>query len=190
VGSGEDVLPIKVLQKSGWEFREWDSGAAGEKKYKPGWIATEPGAVLRIELDTDFGPEQQAEGQKLGSKGQLLVQLTYLTSYEHMGTARASCVEGCSCQEATVDAHDPKEHHSVPRVLHLPVTPSSRCVVQLEVLPESGSGEHKFKLMQAVVSTLRDVSGELAALGRLAEEEAVPVAAAARARRRRLRRRQ
>jgi len=50
------------------------------------------------------------------------------------------------------------EHMGVAR------TPSSRCVVQLEVLPESKSGEHKFKLMQAVVSTLRDVSEELAAL--------------------------
>jgi hypothetical protein len=170
VGSGEDVLPIKVLRSDGWEFREWDGGAAGEKKYKPGWIATAAGAVLRVELDTDFGAEQQLLQQGLGEKGQLQVQLTYLTSYEHMGKARASCVEGCTCNPAVLDAHAPKEHHSVPKVLKLPTTASRRCVVQLEVLLESGSGEHKFKLMQAVVSTLMDVSGELAALGRLSEE--------------------
>ena len=154
VGSGEEVMSLQVLQSDGWEFVEYDGGAdAGEKKYKPGWIATEPGAVLRIELDTHFA----------GAKS-VLVQLTYLTSYEHMGTARASCVEGCSCQEATVNALVKGEHHSVPKVHALHATPSSRCVVQLEVLAESGSGENKFKLLQVVVSTSQDASKRLAEL--------------------------
>jgi hypothetical protein len=166
VGSGEEVMPLQVLQSDGWEFSEWDGGATGERKYKPGWIATTPGAVLRLELDTAFP----------GAKA-VLVQLTYLTSYEHMGQARASCVEGCACKEALLDALSKDEHHSVPKVLKLPTTASRRCVVQLEVLLESGSGEHKFKLMQAVVSTNQDVSQRLAELARAAAAPAAQLPA-------------
>jgi hypothetical protein len=155
-GSAEQVAPLQLLQSQGWEFREYDDRSdAGEKKYKPGWIATQPGAVLRVAVATDFP-----------GAGNATVQLSYLSSYEHMGRARASCVEGCRCEAGEIEALNTAERHSVPRVHVLLATRARRCVVQLEVLPESGSGQHKFKLMQVVVSTSLDVTQRLGALQR------------------------
>jgi len=110
-----------------------------EKKYKPGWVATVPGAILHLQIDTLFS------GTPTDERPQVFV--TYLQSYEHMGTASISCVSGCECEAATVDANLPTEQASVPKHAELRVTQSSLCVLSVEVLPETTSGENKFKII-------------------------------------------
>jgi hypothetical protein len=93
-----------------------------------------------------------------------------------MGRARLSCAGGCACAPAEVDAHH-KERTSVAATAVLPVWPAPggdassnslesssssgggaaaaaeqlrRCVVRVEVLRGTSSGEHKFKLLQVV----------------------------------------
>jgi hypothetical protein len=95
--------------------------------------------------------------------------VAYLTSYEHMGRAWLSCAAGCSCAPQEVDGHH-HERTSVSAIAVLPLAPAppaapstlaggragsgaagmGRCVLRVEVLPESSSGEFKFKVIQVV----------------------------------------
>ena len=84
--------------------------------------------------------------------GQLVV--TYLSSYEGMGTARVHCVSGCTCSPVDLDGHrgnrQRQRHVSVwkshvvdgvkldPRV--------AVCVIGINVLNQTASGGFKFKL--------------------------------------------
>lgn len=70
---------------------------------------------------------------------------TNIQSYEHMGKALFSCVSGCTCSNVTVDGHH-KVPASVSAAVHVGITPARSCVVQSEVLEETSSGEHKFKV--------------------------------------------
>ncbi len=145
VGSyGLDVAqPINVVRADGWAYFEVDGGKA-----KPGWIATRPGSLLWMSVDTDFGAPNATKS----------IALIYLLSHQHMGRAEVSCVDGCDCTKTVLDAHDAKDHHSVPTLHDFPISTRdapgrSLCVMQLEVLGESSSGENKFKVMQLVVKT-------------------------------------
>ena len=97
------------------------------------------------------------------------MRLKYLTSFEHMGRARVSCVgSGCACSPLTVDAHVPTSpgarNETIWRRVGLQVVVRSQaqpqvtsrqraheCSMRLRVLPETSSGEHKFKLSLATV---------------------------------------
>ncbi len=76
--SGESLKSL-VVHSQGWEWR--DEGRPG--KPKVGYVATSPGAVLRLRVDTD------RSGDTSGAGGATVpVYLQHLCSYEHMGKAR------------------------------------------------------------------------------------------------------
>ncbi|KDD72119.1 hypothetical protein H632_c3839p0, partial [Helicosporidium sp. ATCC 50920] len=80
-----------------------------------------------------------------------IVSLLYLKSYQHMGQARVECVKGCTCAPTVVDAH-----HGTPAsqtYLHtFEASPHKDCRIRVTVLEGSNSGEHKFKVIGAVLS--------------------------------------
>jgi hypothetical protein len=82
---------------------------------------------------------------------QILVELAHLRSYEHMGRARIKCESGCTCEDLIMEAHQ-TDRNSQTFLQHVYVSQASQCVVSVTVLPESSSGEHKFKVMGAMVS--------------------------------------
>jgi hypothetical protein len=54
---------------------------------------------------------------------QVLVELAYLKSYEHMGKVRLVCEAGCTCQPLELDAH----HQDRTSLTHLQVGAACRC---------------------------------------------------------------
>ena len=157
---------INVVKAEGWAHVEVEGG-----KLKPGWVSTAPGSLLWMAVDMDFGHPSDPH----------FITLTFLTSHEHMGQAAVTCVSGCNCSRGMIDGHISTHKHSIPKIHDFRVRAlgsrsstattttdsiSSRqgsnapapCVVQLEVLPDTGSGEHKVKLIQLAIKTWANVS--------------------------------
>lgn len=147
---------LPVTSSNGWDFIDMEHG-----KRKPGWISHKPGSILKMSVEI----ENVLPGipQSLG--------LTYLKSYEHMGSAALSCHEGCRCQETTLDGHESHHRHSVSEMTEINLMgfgPGSAlsmssgnktaCEIQVEVLGSSNSGGHKFKVMQLAVITKVNIS--------------------------------
>ena len=84
------------------------------------------------------------------------MELAHLKSYEHMGRANLTCLRGCTCQPLLLEAHH-AERSSQTYLQHVYVTQSPECVVELTVLPETSSGEHKFKVIAIMVSEVAGV---------------------------------
>jgi hypothetical protein len=92
----------------------------------------------------------------------VLLQLAHLKSYEHMGQARIACAKGCTCNATTLDAHH--SDRTSQTFLHgVMVSQAPQCVVSITVLPETHSGEHKFKVTGAMVS---EVAGDTVGMDR------------------------
>ncbi|GIL63834.1 hypothetical protein Vafri_17825 [Volvox africanus] len=120
-------------------------------KPKPGYVATQPGSRLQLRVNTD----RSAVGSP--PDGMVHVYLHHLRSYEHMGMASISCVSGCSCQEVAVDALI-QDRVSQVYLAGLTATQSPDCIIQVKVLEQTNSGEHKFKVSGVVVA---EVAGKL-----------------------------
>ncbi len=142
--AGADTMSrLKVLDKTGWEFIEYQMHGV-EKKFKPGWVSTTPGSVLRMQVDTSFA------GVDATTNSSLIV--LFLTSYEHMGQAELRCTKNCACEGGKMDGHRGTEQRiSVAHPQTFPVTQHDQCVLELSVLPETNSGEHKFKMIMLSV---------------------------------------
>ena len=86
------------------------------------------------------------------------IYIGYLTSYEGLGTARISCVRGCSCEAITLDGHVRQRRNvslhatSLPVVLNFSQAP---CVLRAVVLKATHSGGHKFKLTALTLASPR-----------------------------------
>lgn len=80
--------------------------------------------------------------------------LIHLRSYQHMGQARVSCVAGCACEASVVESHHPQEHASQLSLHEVEVSQSAQCVVELEVLSTTVSGEHKVKFTGFALSEM------------------------------------
>jgi hypothetical protein len=144
-GTGnEGALRLDVIGGEGFQF--FLNTTNGSAKRKPGWVATKPGASMDVAVNTLF----MSGGQAVGDVD---VVLTYLRSYEHMGQANVTCIAGCTCAGARVDAHR-TEHVSVAELVMLRVTPAERCVVRVLVSADTSSGEHKFKVLQLAARAL------------------------------------
>ena len=158
----ESSPEINVVKAEGWIYVETDGG-----KPKPGWVSTIPGSELWMAIDTDF--------DRLTDH---IVSMSLLSSYEHMGQAEVACISGCRCDTSRIDGHVPDHKHSIPKLHAFRLfqyhpgsnghsdnssssTGSSRCVIQVKVLQESGSGEHKVKVMQLAIMTMVNVSSAL-----------------------------
>eukprot|EP00197_Chlamydomonas_leiostraca_P000253 CAMPEP_0202886252 /NCGR_PEP_ID=MMETSP1391-20130828/42080_1 /ASSEMBLY_ACC=CAM_ASM_000867 /TAXON_ID=1034604 /ORGANISM="Chlamydomonas leiostraca, Strain SAG 11-49" /LENGTH=649 /DNA_ID=CAMNT_0049569521 /DNA_START=113 /DNA_END=2062 /DNA_ORIENTATION=- len=135
-----------VVKAEGWRFSETQTSGA-KRKHKPGWVASGPGSVIRIRLNTKFTFTEDTSNKTT-------VTVTYLRSYEHMGRAKAECISGCKCASQTIDALDSSHRVSVMATFDLVTAPPvDSCTIQVMVLKESSRKEHKFKIVQVMAKT-------------------------------------
>lgn len=81
------------------------------------------------------------------------------------GTARLTCVEGCECEPQEINAHDPSERVSIEATHVVNVTQAERCLVEIRVVKNTTSTEHKFKLLGLGVRAPGDALEGRMALG-------------------------
>ena len=125
---------------------------------KPGLVALSAGSTVELHLDTRAASIGSTAAQQLdaGVTGQHVafvettghvpfVEIGYLTSYEHMGMATASCVAGCECETLSLDAHT-TQHASITRSVTMWPSEHAACTLRVRVQNATRSGEHKFKL--------------------------------------------
>ena len=149
---------IHVVKAEDWTYVETDGGKA-----KPGWVSTVPGSVLWMAVNTTFGKKDDTH----------FINLFLLSSYEHMGQAEVTCVSGCKCEASKINGHIPNHKHSVPMQHEFRLSEddgsgenygtanSPICVIQLKVLPESSSGEHKIKVIQLAIKVIINATSSL-----------------------------
>jgi hypothetical protein len=127
---------------------------ADEHRGKPGFIANESGSQLRLRLRL---PRMASRGNGRGGASNATVHLGYLSSYENMGVASASCLSGCVCGRLILDGHrtgrrvsleelSPPLEVSRARPEANASSSSWACTLAIEVLPQTSSGLHKVKL--------------------------------------------
>lgn len=118
---------------------------AQRRKISDGIVALRMGAVARFEVDTFLGPVDS------------VIRLEHLVSYERMGVVQLSCAHGCTCETHSIDAHrngevrDQSIYENHEFAVTSAATRQQPCELQLEVLKETSSGGHKFKVRQIVV---------------------------------------
>ncbi len=78
-----------------------------------------------------------------------------------MGIAAVSCISGCKCSSFQFDGHTPNSHDSTPEIKGFHVTPHEQCLLEVLILDQTHSGEHKVKLLQVSVLSWVDVSKKL-----------------------------
>lgn len=81
----------------------------------------------------------------------MVVMVGYLKGPHMMGRARISCISGCSCSPLTVDGWHADPHMRL-ATAKLHVTQSPECLIEVQVLPQSSTGHHKFKVTGLLVS--------------------------------------
>ncbi|GAX79370.1 hypothetical protein CEUSTIGMA_g6812.t1 [Chlamydomonas eustigma] len=156
VEAGAGGMLMKVLRSDGWALEQEEGG-----KYRPGWVSTLPGSALWLSVDLqDMCPPGMQRSAQNTIRESMFLELTYLSSFEHMGMANVTCMSGCSCIPAVLDGHAPDHRIPVPRLIATRITSSvadDHCVVQVLVLGSSSSGEHKVKVTQLSVKTWVDM---------------------------------
>jgi len=140
-----EKIPLRALSGD-WTLRENETTPDGRVIWKSGWIATEVGSTAEVNFTA-----QEFAGRDT-SNLRMSVRLLALRSYNHMGVVRATCVSGCSCEPYTLDAHI-KQHVSVEHMYELVVSAAELCTIHLELLAETSSGGHKWKLTGTEVET-------------------------------------
>jgi len=123
-----------------------------QQKKSPGVLALVPGATLGFTVDSRMASEAGREDAIANqSRLELRVRATieHLVSYEGMGIVSVACVGGCSCDAHRIDAHRVDAHRNVSVFLQHAFDVrggSSKCGVRMQVLSETSSGGHKFKV--------------------------------------------
>lgn len=87
----------------------------------------------------------------LRAQPNMVVMVGYLKGPRHMARARITCMSGCSCKSLTVDGWHAHAHMRL-ATAKLHVTQSPECLIGVQVLPESSSGHHKFKVTGVMVA--------------------------------------
>ena len=142
-----------------WAFCLWalvlNGGVITRGKKSPGLVALSPGATLSVLLGAIF----DATGTKPASSATIV--LTHLASYEHMGIVAYECEGVCACDSQQIDAHratvNGKRSDSIFESYSIAVRPrplstlGAECVLRLQVLTNTSSGGHKFKVRQVSV---------------------------------------
>lgn len=126
----------------------WPDDRTDEGMNKWGYVSTTPGSSLMLRINNIKTAHDTARPVRL--------MLIYLRSYEHMGTASVACVSGCACNTTTLDGHNSQSHNSVNEFHVWHATQSSDCVIGVEVLNATQSGQHKVKLLGLVVTEEAD----------------------------------
>jgi hypothetical protein len=158
-------------------------------KSRPGITAFTIGSRARVQLDAggsqDIGVSSLSPG-----KLRATISLTYLSSYEGMGTVGITCTDGCGCNlsPGSIDAHRGTETAVGERMISVykshsfPVKLDSygRCVLVVEVLNHTRSSGHKFKISELALvawrekkvhTTLARTSSELSQRPSIARQE-------------------
>ncbi|KAG2493701.1 hypothetical protein HYH03_008215 [Edaphochlamys debaryana] len=134
------ALVTTAVRTSGFK---WVNEGKTPDMPKWGFVSTKPGSELRISVSTRTRHEAK--------KDSAIVELGYLRSYDNVGRFKVKCVEGCACEDTTLDGlHDQKNSQTF---LHsLNVSQADRCVISITVLPDSSTGKHKVKITGVMVS--------------------------------------
>ncbi|KXZ51884.1 hypothetical protein GPECTOR_11g319 [Gonium pectorale] len=148
--------PFKSLVVMAEGFEYINEGTPTKPKF--GYVALRPGSRLQLRLDTD----RSAVGAKPDES--VNVYLHHLRSYAHMGTATVSCMSGCSCPMIEINAHI-SERVSQVYMSMLVASQSRECVLEVQVLDKTSSGENKFKVTGIVVSERAGRSDVMERLG-------------------------
>ena len=154
-----------------WCYSSLATSVAHQKK-SPGVLALSPGATLHFPIDsrmassdaaatqgTTTAPAASAAAAAAASVPSVVVRIEHLVSYEHMGIATVRCVGRCACDVQRIDAHRTDAHRNVSVFLQhaFPLRGSyeaAECALQLQVLPETSSGGHKFKVRTVTLSNI------------------------------------
>ena len=110
--------------------------------WKPGLVSVRVGDYLEMELSA----------ASLGVGGTGDMEISYLTSYEHMGMARLTCISGCRCEPQLLNATSEKKV-SVAGGTTFELRDGgdlAKCRMSLENVAKSDGGsvhENKFKLL-------------------------------------------
>eukprot|EP00897_Mesotaenium_endlicherianum_P003417 jgi/Mesen1/3102/ME000184S02170 len=135
------AVPLPIRSTRGFEI----SKDPDSKYPKPGLITWQAGSEVEFKVDTRArGKALTFESPAEAAEAQAMFELSYLVSYERMGTAEVACVKGCTCEGGVLDATI-TEHWSVPHRTRFDVTQSAHCIIR--VTSGEGKGGSKFKIM-------------------------------------------
>ena len=186
----EGGLSPHVLTNRGWQYVR--KVRASARANKPGLLAVSAGAILELRvlpLERNIAGKAVAHHARVSLTPRTIwMRLRYLVSYERHGTVRVTCTDGCTCAEHTLNAHQPARRESVEMVdefsasIALPTSGKASvdaadrggagsCALRLEVLRESTSAGHEFKITRLVVNAMRAAKRPRAALGLPFKEE-------------------
>lgn len=161
-----------------WCYSSLATSVAHQKK-SPGVLALSPGATLHFAVDPRMHSAGSGTGASTGGSATVAgnptpahntssvvkVRIEHLVSYEHMGIATVRCVGSCACDAHSIDAHRVDAHRNVSVFLQYAFdlrygdAPSTEraaggaCALQMQILPQTSSGGHKFKVRTVTVST-------------------------------------
>ncbi|KAL4421416.1 hypothetical protein ABPG75_010707 [Micractinium tetrahymenae] len=149
----EEAFKDVVVAVDGFEYRPEKPNAPNFVEQKWGWTGREPGAWAELEFDTASGFQDPNDASGLGGPP-AEVSLSFLRSYEGMGTADVACVSGCSCKAVTLDGTWEKRV-SLQSILQFWVTRHPRCRVRVTISDRPGAvpqDGHKVSLTAVMVS--------------------------------------
>lgn len=136
--TGKRLLPFVLGNRTrGWTY--------AVENDKPGMIASAPGSLLSLMIN---GTRQERRRSTL--------YLSYLTSYHHMGRISVRCRLGCECDDLELDGH--RQGKVSLQVTAPPIRltfSAAACLIELCVLPNSTSSEHKAKLTSLTLTSPR-----------------------------------
>ena len=86
-------------------------------------------------------------------KGDILLALGYLTSYEHMGAFSVACVSGCTCEGLRNVSASLDWRASIYKFIYFSASQSAHCRLKITSLRDTTSGEHKVKFDMLMVAS-------------------------------------
>jgi len=136
---GGSISEPKVVSMIGWQKKLHEISQQGEKKVKPGLVATERGA--KLVLDTAVG----------GSA----VQVGYLLTAKSHAIATLSCLHPCKCGNLTISSHTQASTSTTvftqPHALQLPAS-SGQATCLLSLIMNTDGERFKLVGLQVVNS--------------------------------------
>ena len=136
---GGSISEPKVVSMIGWQKKLHEISQQGEKKVKPGLVATERGA--KLVLDTAVG----------GSA----VQVGYLLTAKSHAIATLSCLHPCKCGNLTISSHTKASTSTTaftqPHALQLPAS-SGQATCLLSLIMNTDGERFKLVGLQVVDS--------------------------------------
>ncbi|KAL4422439.1 hypothetical protein ABPG75_008636 [Micractinium tetrahymenae] len=143
----EDFKDAIQQHSPGFEYAAERPEAPTFVEQKWGWRGLRPGEWAELEFNSRGG---------LQANDTTTVWLIHLRSYEHMGTARVECRQGCSCSPSRLDAIW-KKRVSLNQIHSFQVSQHERCVVRVTINWPDKPGSwpfdgHKIQLTGVMVS--------------------------------------